>query len=122
MRKKVIYAELDGIVRRLTTELLNYRGFDVVATAHSRDLLEKLDERFDVVVVAYELPPDLDGLEVLKRIRGSSRLYSMPVVVHAMDEEARPDVEQYGGVFAKKDGHVETLVNAINEALARKKG
>ena len=57
-------------VRRMLRNMLDLDGFDVVAeSASGVDALEAIDEADpDVVVIDYQMP-DLDGIEVARRIR-----------------------------------------------------
>lgn len=57
-------------VRRMLRNMLDLDGFDVVAESSSgADALDAIDEADpDVVVIDYQMP-DLDGIEVARRIR-----------------------------------------------------
>ena len=70
-------------VRRVTTNLLRLRGWDVLDAKDGVDALEKLanaETQPDVFLCDMEMPR-MDGLEFVRRIRSQSEFASTPVVM-----------------------------------------
>jgi two-component system cell cycle response regulator DivK len=65
---------------KLTRDMLHHHGFDTVAAATGRAGLELAAAGgFDVVLLDIELP-DLDGREVLRRLRSEPGTAAVPVI------------------------------------------
>ncbi len=69
MPKRALVIEDDPDLRRLITLHLEDLGCEVVATAAGRDGLEQLEAAPPDLVVLDLMLPDLDGLEICRRIR-----------------------------------------------------
>lgn len=60
---------------------LRYSGFNVVAVANGAEAIQRLDHVTPDVIVLDVGLPDVDGLELLKQIKGRKPLARIPVVV-----------------------------------------
>ena len=99
------------IVRTLTINL-RARDYDVESAADGRSALRIMDERTpDVIVLDLGLP-DMDGIDVLRRIRQTS---TVPVVVLSARHDSHDKVE---ALDAGADDYV-TKPFGVDEFLAR---
>ncbi|HYO19529.1 MAG TPA: response regulator, partial [Dermatophilaceae bacterium] len=99
------------IVRTLTINL-RARDYEVESAGDGRSALQIMDERTpDVIVLDLGLP-DMDGLEVLRRVRETS---AVPVVVISARQESDDKVE---ALDAGADDYV-TKPFGMDEFLAR---
>jgi two-component system KDP operon response regulator KdpE len=74
----ILLVDDDGSIQRAVTPLLRSRGYDVETVGSGADALRAVAERPpDLVVLDLGLP-DLDGVEVCRRIRKTS---SVPIIV-----------------------------------------
>ena len=65
---------------RLTRDMLHHHGFETIAAMDGRSGLELAAARLpDVVLLDIDLP-DLDGREVLRRLRSDPGTASLPVI------------------------------------------
>ena len=80
-RKRILVAEDDPASRELILELLAAEGYQVEMTNDGRAALERLRVQPvpDLVMLDIQMP-ELDGYEVLKRLRTLPGLDSVPVV------------------------------------------
>ncbi len=86
-RPVVLFVEDDAAIRRTVTTGLELEGFDVVCASGGRPALEALGSVRAAVMLLDLSMPDLDGLEVLRRMRGAGD--DLPVcVLSARDEVA----------------------------------
>jgi DNA-binding response OmpR family regulator len=82
----VLLVEDEHSIASLVTKGLGARGFDVRSVASGAEAEAAISAEIDIVVLDLELP-DIDGLEVLRRIR--ERAPRLPVVILT----ARRDIE-----------------------------
>jgi two-component system KDP operon response regulator KdpE len=71
--RAILLIEDDPALRRALRTSLRSRDFDVLESATGEQaIVVAADRRPDVVILDLGLP-DLDGIEVLRRLRGSAR-------------------------------------------------
>jgi two-component system chemotaxis response regulator CheY len=114
---KAYVADDDPCVRLAITFLLESLDYDVEAFASGEELLThtRANPAVQLVVTDYNMP-GMNGVEVLRQLRGDDALKSIPVVVHTGTLEAariRNEVEKLGGLFAMKPGPP-SLADALN--------
>jgi signal transduction histidine kinase len=73
--------------RDLLSRRLQRQGYSVAAAANGREALERLAaEQFDLVLLDIMMP-EMDGYEVLERLKGDPELRHLPVImISALDE------------------------------------
>jgi two-component system chemotaxis sensor kinase CheA len=87
--RRLIVADDSFTTRTLVCTLLSARGYDVTPAADGEEAWRLLQERGADLVVADVEMPRLDGVGLVRNIRGSRRLGQVPVVlVTALDSEA----------------------------------
>jgi two-component system chemotaxis sensor kinase CheA len=78
-RPRVLVVDDSTSVRQLVAAALSSHGFEVVVAAGSSPALKRLDaERFDAIVVDYQMP-ESDGVELVKQVRHNHPV--MPIVM-----------------------------------------
>jgi two-component system KDP operon response regulator KdpE len=77
-RIKVLVVDDEPPIRKLLRMGLSAQGYDVLDAPNGKTALELLDEKPNLVILDLGLP-DIDGLELLRRIR--NRQEGLPVVV-----------------------------------------
>jgi DNA-binding NtrC family response regulator len=106
--KSILIIEDDALVRKTLTSQLAKRGFEVVAAETGEDGVRSFAESSPDLVLLDVRLPDIDGLEVLRRIREKNRR-AIILVMTAFDD-MRTTVE------AVKLGAFEYLVKPLNAA------
>ena len=78
---RVLYAEDEGLIRRVTAESLRDEGFEVVEAWNGEEAVRLLDgsQRFDVLFTDVRMPGKLDGVDVAVHARRVSP--EIPVLV-----------------------------------------
>jgi CheY-like chemotaxis protein len=80
-RPKVLVVDDNRLSRLVVTKALRQFDCDWTEAAGGQEALERLaDESFDLVLLDIEMP-DIDGIEVLRRMRGDKNRLDMPVLV-----------------------------------------
>jgi two-component system, cell cycle response regulator DivK len=102
---RVLVVEDDPLNLKLIRDVLEYRGFDVLtATSGEEGVVAALSDSPDLVLMDLQLP-DIDGHEVLLRIRADPQCGGMPVVAvtaFAMKENIeRATAAGFDGYIAK---------------------
>jgi two-component system KDP operon response regulator KdpE len=115
----VLVVEDDATLRRALGVSMRARGIDVLDVASGKDALTVVaDARADIVVLDLGLP-DIDGIEVLERIRGFS---DVPVIVltgHAQQAEKIRLLDAGADDYITKPFDPEELLARIRAALRR---
>lgn len=79
--KRILVAEDDPASRELIEELLTAEGYSVAMVGTGREALERLrsDGAPDLVLMDIQMP-ELDGYEVMRRLRALPGMDAVPVV------------------------------------------
>lgn len=92
---KVLVADDDTIFRSLVVEVLTGAGYEVIAEENGLLAWERLEaEGADLAVLDINMP-ELDGFEVLRRIRADERHRAMPVLMLTIRAFAEDQVQGY---------------------------
>jgi len=78
---KVMVVDDEPDIVDLLLLMLDGTGYDVITASGGNDCLEKLKQGVPDLILLDLIMPDLDGWEVLNRIRRDGRLKSIPVVI-----------------------------------------
>ncbi len=80
-RKKILIADDSTIVRMVERMVLAGQPYDLVFAGDGREAAEKVvSERPDLVLLDMVMP-DMDGLEVLRRLRAQEETRATPVIM-----------------------------------------
>lgn len=95
MGKKILVADDEPHIVQLVQVILGRQGYDVIAAADGQECLDKVwSEKPDLVVLDV-IMPYLDGIEVLKRIRGAPDTADLPVIILSQKDEDRDVFEGF---------------------------
>lgn len=78
----ILVVDDDTVIRKLARALLEKNGFRVSEAVDGAAALEHLEagHAYDLVVLDLNMP-ELDGLEVLRRVRGNVSTAGLPIIV-----------------------------------------
>ncbi|MEA2427228.1 MAG: hypothetical protein QOF37_856 [Thermoleophilaceae bacterium] len=77
----VLVADDDAVVASLVRAVLGRGGFDVVTAANGSDALEMALERHPAACVLDIMMPDLNGYEVVRRMKDDPATAGIPIVL-----------------------------------------
>lgn len=85
MGKTIMTADDSASIRQMVSFTLKEAGYDVIEAVDGRDALEKLIEpgrtgTVHMLVTDLNMP-NMDGIELIRRVRGESRYRFMPIVM-----------------------------------------
>ncbi len=123
MARRVLVVEDSAVIRRLIDVCLRPAHVEVIMREDGPGALEAaLSEDPDLVVLDIGLP-EMDGWEVLDRLRADPRTYSLPVLVltaHAEEESRKRANDGGADGFVTKPFQPDVLRNEILKILAEK--
>lgn len=77
---KILVVEDEKNIRELIKFNLENAGYEVETASDGREAMDKLSEETDLVVLDLMLP-EIDGMEVCRRMRGSEELRQIPIIM-----------------------------------------
>ena len=80
MTKKILVVDDEPMVIKMATDALRARGFDVIDAASGYEGLIMARETHPDLILLDVVMPDLDGHEVLARLRKDERTKAIPVI------------------------------------------
>jgi two-component system, OmpR family, lantibiotic biosynthesis response regulator NisR/SpaR len=111
---KILVADDDREIVRLITDSLEDEGFEVLPAYNGNQVLEQLDRSPVTLLILDIMMPEMDGLEVCRRIRHSS---AFPIILlSAKDRE----IDKVVGLEVGADDYI-TKPFSTNELVARVK-
>ena len=117
----ILVVDDDPVARRVIIRALKQGGFGAVECEGGAAALAQLEENSEVALVLLDLSmPEMDGLEVLRRIRQHRDLMQLPVVLLSANSETHSMVEALelgANDYLTKPVHPELLVAKIRRHL-----
>ena len=105
---RILLAEDHPVNRQVTVGLLEHLGYEADLASNGREVLEVLEcQSYDVVLMDVQMP-EMDGLEVTRRIRGQFAGRSQPKII-ALTAHAMPG-DRERCLAAGMDGYLEQAV------------
>ena len=122
MTARVLVVDDDKTLQLLLRLELSGEGFAVVAASDGTEALAMVaEEPPDVVILDY-LMPDMNGIEVLQRLRQMPQAIRTPVILltgHDLGASERDALEHGADHYMKKPFEVDTLVARVRAAVDR---
>ena len=122
MIKRVLLAEDEPNIVEPLTFLLERAGFDVAVETDGRKALNAaLADTPDVMILDVMLP-ELDGYEILRRLRADRRAEALPVLVltaKGQREDRETALDCGADLFITKPFAIADIVKAVEQLAAR---
>ena len=117
--RRVVVADNDPEVTDLLVSDLQAEGHDVVgiAAGGERALELCLEQRPDVLVIDYRMPPGPNGIEIAARLREAAPEVAVVLYTNYRRSDIRVDAERLGARFLMK-GNIRALRRVVVEAEA----
>ena len=112
--KRILIVEDEKNIRELIEFNLKNAGFSVVKAVDGKEALDKLSSEIDLVVLDLMLP-EIDGMEVCRKIRGNDELRKIPIIMLTAKGE---EVERILGLEMGADDYM-TKPFSPRELIAR---
>ncbi len=120
MSKRFLIVDDSASIRQLVTFALNDAGYEVVAAVSGEQAVSLLSgNRFDMVITDLNMP-EMDGIELIKKIRGTADCKFIPIIM--LTTEAQDDMKRQGkdagaSGWIVKPFSPEQLLNVVKKFL-----
>jgi len=121
-RPLVLVADDDDDILELVSYILSGEGYDVVVAHDGAEALELARQARPSLAVLDVSMPNLDGLEVTRRLRADAELASLPVILltaRVADEDAARGHAAGATDYIRKPFKPQELRDRVRDALAR---
>ncbi len=78
---RICCVEDDSSIRDLITYTLNASGFSAVGFEYAHDFFSEIELNLPHLVLLDLMLPDMDGMEILKKLRSDSRTENLPIIL-----------------------------------------
>lgn len=122
---KVLVAEDNAVNRELLREMLQGRGYTVVEACDGEEALHATEQMQPDILLLDIGMPKLDGFAVMRKIRGSPRLASLPVLAitaFAMQGDREKILNAGFDGYISKPVNARSLGEEIDRLLTKKCG
>jgi DNA-binding response OmpR family regulator len=122
MPDTILVVDDDAVTRRVLQHYLGRAGFDVIAAQNGRDALKQAKRELPHLVILDVVMPDMDGWTVLKAIRDSEVMKSIPVIMLSGNAElvTKPEsLNSSAQALLVKPINPEQLIMVIRRLLPR---
>ena len=113
--RRVLLVEDNPFNQMLAKEVLEDVGIVVVVANDGREALDKMDERFDVILMDVQMP-DMDGFEATMMIRREKKYDHVPIIAmtaHAMSGDREKCVAAGMNDYIAKPFHPEEVFDLL---------
>ncbi|MGH6896698.1 MAG: response regulator [Geminicoccaceae bacterium] len=98
---RVLVVDDDVKSRDMLRRTLTKEGWTIAEAANGREALDQLERRRPVLVLLDLMMPEMDGFEVLERMRRDEAWRDIPVIVVTAKDLTREDIDRLNGHVAK---------------------
>ncbi|MCF8085156.1 MAG: response regulator, partial [Deltaproteobacteria bacterium] len=122
----VLIVDDDALDRQEMARMVTEEGMDTVVAENGAQCMERLKEALPDVMVLDLMMPEVDGFEVLRRVRSDPDVQAVPVIVVTAKDLTDEDRAQLSGnvfsVLTKSDTTSKTLLEQLKRLLSELKG
>ncbi len=124
MSKTVFIIEDDIFLQGLEATKLKKEGFNIETAANSKEAYKVIEKKVKIDLILLDLMlPDVDGFEILKRIKKESNLHNTPVIVFSNLPEEK-DIEKAKNIgisefMVKSNFNLDELTTKIKELIGQ---
>lgn len=125
MPSRILIIDDEWMIARALSARLGAFGFEIKAAADGMTGLEAARTFVPDVILLDLRMPDIDGYEVLRRLRADSRLAEIPVLILTanVQDTVRQEAQVLGAAgFFCKPYDPKKLVACVNAAIANRNG
>ena len=123
MKRSVLVVDDDPLILRVVATVLDLEEYDVVTATSGAEALAALASGAPELVVTDVMMPEMDGIELIRRIRADERHAALPIILLTAkdtDDDRKAGVAAGGDAYLTKPFSPLELIDAI-EALLEKR-
>jgi putative two-component system response regulator len=122
-KRTILVIDDEEAIRKILNIHLSKEGYDVIQSPGGKDVFKTLEmSTFDLVICDFRMP-DVDGLTILRHIRGSANYDTVPVIMLTglVDVTIAVDVMRSGAFdYILKPVKKERLITTLHRAVIHK--
>ena len=80
-QQKILFVDDEEQIRRLLTSFLTRRGYTVLTATDGQEALDLLETETPDMVITDVNMPNIDGVELTRRLRADARLGNLPIIM-----------------------------------------
>jgi CheY-like chemotaxis protein len=114
---RILIVEDAPFLRHAFVRLLRLHGFEVMEAINGREALERVHDFRPDLVVTDLMMPELDGVELIRRLRGDPRTSNLPILAITADPSGTTEqrARQAGAAdFLTKPVDMPALLNRLH--------
>jgi CheY-like chemotaxis protein len=92
-RKKILVVDDEQLTRAVLQHNVILAGYDVIVASNGREAMQKIQEVTPDLIVVDLVMPDMNGFEMLRRIRSNKETMQTPVIVVSA-LQSQTDIEE----------------------------
>ena len=120
MAKRILIVDDDEMVRMALSELLDPEGYEIDSVGSAKEALNKIDgTRYDLLMFDI-IMPEMDGLELCKRVREREDCGEIPIVfltAKSREEDRAHGLAVGANLFLSKPISPEKLLGIVSETI-----
>lgn len=120
MAKSILLVDDDEMVRIALGELLKPEGYEIDTASGGGEALDKIDNnKYDLLMLDI-IMPEMDGLELCRRIRQREEYKEIPIVfltAKSREEDRAMGIDAGANKFLSKPISPEKLLEIISETI-----
>ncbi len=121
MSAHILVVDDSVVARRVIVQILETAGYEVTGVTSGAQALAVLDEEsFNLAILDIAMP-EIDGFEVLRRLREHPERITMPVIMltaSGRDEDVRTAREMGANSFLTKPSSSHVIMQTVADLLA----
>ena len=114
---KLLIVDDEVAILEALTDILAVEGYEVATAANGAEGLKRAGEDRPDLILLDLMMPVLDGQEMLRRLKESSELRGIPVVVMSAGRVTKAELQ--GSRFLAKPFELDDLLDTVNAELNR---
>jgi len=120
---KILVVEDDTSSRFILRKLLKHKGYDVHTAVNGKEAMEKFTEENHDIVIADWLMPELDGIELTKKIRANFKKQPIIFILTAIALKEAKEKALLSGAdeFLEKPLNAEVMFTLIENSLKKER-
>lgn len=120
MEKRILIVDDDEMVRMALVELLKPEGYILDVAGSGKEALVKIDEnKYDMMMFDI-IMPEIDGMELCKKVRSREEYKEIPIVfltAKSREQDKEKGLEAGADLFLSKPISPEKLLSIISETI-----
>ncbi len=122
-KRTIMVADDNPDIVDILRNMLEENGFNVTCAYSGKDLFAGLEELKPDLILLDIMMPQMDGLEVLRRLKGAPKTSSIPIIMITVKDEDKLAAHKLGADdYIPKPFDIDKLVTAINRLLSGDQG